>query len=328
MIKQILPYLFSINVVLPDSPLKSLKSYVFKGKKRCLLIDTGFNRPECLASLKEGIAELNLDMNKTDILITHCHADHSGLVGKIAAENSRIFMNALDHQLTVDFIENGDLYWREIAEFNIREGFPVEEMERSMQMNPARNFAAEQPFDAIPLADNDVLRVGEAELLAIATPGHTPGHMCFYLEKEKIMLAGDHVLFDITPNITTWKNMPDSLEHYLRSLRKVRNYAVETPLAAHRESNGSWQGRIDELLLHHEQRLQNACDIVVQAESIHAYDVASRMRWDIRAKNWSDFPLGQKRFAVGEAIAHLNYLVDHNRLRRSEVEGISYYSAV
>jgi glyoxylase-like metal-dependent hydrolase (beta-lactamase superfamily II) len=315
-------------VVLPGSPLKSLKSYVFKGKDRCLLIDTGFNRPECLASLKQGIAELNLDMNKTDILITHCHSDHSGLVSKIAAENSRIFMNALDHRITIDFIENGDHYWREIADFNIHEGFPAEEMERSLQMNPARNFAAEQSFAAIPVADNDVLRVGEAELRAIATPGHTPGHMCFYLEKEKIMLAGDHVLFDITPNITAWKIMPDSLEHYLRSLRKVRSYEVKTPLAAHRESNGSWQGRIDELLLHHEQRLQNAYDIVAQAGSLHAYDVASRMRWDIRARDWSDFPLGQKRFAVGEAIAHLNYLVEDGRLRREEVDGINYYSTV
>ncbi len=48
-------------------------------------------------------------------------------------------------------------------------------------------------------------------LRAIWTPGHTPGHFCFEVCGTGAMLLGDHVLFDIAPNITDWWDVPDSL---------------------------------------------------------------------------------------------------------------------
>lgn len=39
--------------------------------------------------------------------------------------------------------------------------------------------------------DGDKLRVGEIELEVIATPGHTPGGVCFYAEKEGVLFSGD-----------------------------------------------------------------------------------------------------------------------------------------
>lgn len=50
------------------------------------------------------------------------------------------------------------------------------------------------------------------------------------------MLLGDHVLFDITPNITDWWDVPDSLGDYLRSLDKIAAYPVTLPLPGHREA--------------------------------------------------------------------------------------------
>ena len=47
------------------------------------------------------------------------------------------------------------------------------------------------------------------------------------------MLLGDHVLFDITPNITDWWDVPDSLGDYLRSLDKLVAYPVTLPLPGH-----------------------------------------------------------------------------------------------
>jgi len=48
MIEQVLPDLFRIEIPLPNSPLRSLNSYLIKGKERFLIIDTGMNREECL----------------------------------------------------------------------------------------------------------------------------------------------------------------------------------------------------------------------------------------------------------------------------------------
>lgn len=46
------------------------------------------------------------------------------------------------------------------------------------------------------------------------------------------MFTADHILFDITPNITQWKDMRDALGNYLDSLVKIRGYAMETALPA------------------------------------------------------------------------------------------------
>jgi len=58
--------LFRIRVPLPNNPLRELNSYVIRDGQQSLIIDTGFNRPACLEVMERGIAELGLDLNKTD----------------------------------------------------------------------------------------------------------------------------------------------------------------------------------------------------------------------------------------------------------------------
>lgn len=61
------------------------------------------------------------------------------------------------------------------------------------------------------------------------------------------MFTADHILFDITPNITMWPNMENALGSYLNSLKKFREIPVRQSLPGHREA-GDYMGRIDELL--------------------------------------------------------------------------------
>ena len=53
-------------------------------------------------------------------------------------------------------------------------------------------------------------------------------------------------------------------------------------------------------------------------------EIASSMKWRIRADSWDTFPVGQKWFALGECLAHLDHLVVTGRLRRHEDEIIRY----
>jgi hypothetical protein len=136
------------------------------------------------------------------------------------------------------------------------------------------------------------------------------------------------VLFrsDITPNITVWREMNASLEYFLSSLKKVKQYDCEQGLSAHRGASGDLAKRADELLEAHEARLQNVLDIVRKQGKATAYQVASQMKWSIDAKTWDDFPLPQKWFAVGEAIAHLYYLADHDQLERINERDVCRYA--
>ena len=75
-------------LVTPGNPLKALNCYVIKGKDRNLIVDTGFNRKECYEAMQQNLEELAVDLGKTDIFLTHLHADHTGLVARLASESS------------------------------------------------------------------------------------------------------------------------------------------------------------------------------------------------------------------------------------------------
>ncbi len=325
MVDKIREGIYRITVGLPGNPLRYLNSYVIMEEGRNLLIDTGFNQPECLADLKAGILELQLDMNRTDIFLTHFHADHSGLTAKIAAPGTRIFMNETDKLLLDLVIEKPDDYWLPTEAIYLKEGYPPEELTRTRSANPSKNLVSDEVFDYIPVTDNMILPFGRGNLKCIFTPGHTPGNTCLYDMERKIFFSGDHILFDITPNITTWESMPDALSYYLNSLEAVADIPVEMTLTGHRENNGDFKKRIEELSEHHKERLNDIVEILALFPGLNGYEVTGKMKWSIRAKNWAEFPPAQRWFAVGEAISHLNYLVDEKRIVRREAEGINTY---
>lgn len=51
------------------------------------------------------------------------------------------------------------------------------------------------PEPDIAVTEGDILTVGEASFAVLHTPGHTPGGICLYCEKEKIMFTGDTLFF-------------------------------------------------------------------------------------------------------------------------------------
>ena len=74
--EKILPDIWRIQIPLQGSPLKYLNSYLIKGHKRFLIIDTGMNRKECLDPMIESLERLEVDLKNTDFFITHFHSDH------------------------------------------------------------------------------------------------------------------------------------------------------------------------------------------------------------------------------------------------------------
>ncbi|MFP3155654.1 MBL fold metallo-hydrolase [Lachnospiraceae bacterium ZAX-1] len=324
MLEKIRDNLYRITVSLPKSPLKLLNSYVVICGDRNLLIDTGFNWDICYKDLWEGLTELGLDMNNTDIFITHFHADHCGLVARVATPKSTIYMSRIDKEMLNAMFEKVGA-WDELEVALQQEGYPKEELRKAYQVNPARIYATDKPFEAVLLEDGMDMQVGTERFLAIGTSGHTPGHMCLYWPLKKILFTGDHVLFDITPNIQNWLNMEDSLGSYMENLHKIRNIDAELVLTGHRDNIGNLPQRVDALLAHHEVRLNDVLNILLHEPGLSGYEVAARMKWSIRARNWAEFPPAQRWFAVGEAVSHLQHLVKTGQLCKERQGGIWRY---
>ena len=320
--EEIFENVYLIEVPLPNNPLKNLNSYLIKGDRRNLLIDTGFNQIECREALEAAFEALEVDFENTDIFLTHLHSDHTGLIGNFGGPKTVYYMSETDKNIMQRFFDKA--YWLEKNEMFERIGFPIELLKENMDKNPVRRFLPKQmPITGV--RDNKKIDLGGIVLTCIETPGHTPGHMCLYDEARGILFSGDHIIFDISPNITIWEEDDHSLKDYLESLKKIKALKVLEVLSSHRKPMGDVAKRIDELIDHHDERLAEVVDILKKYPNSNAYEVSSHMTWSIRAKDWDDFPVMQKWFAVSEGAAHLEYLKGQGLVEKNLRDGIFRY---
>ncbi len=320
MIEDILPGLYKIELPLPKNPLKSVNCYVIKGADRNLIIDTGMNRPECKEVMMPALKKLEVDLNRTDLFVTHLHADHFGLTGDLATESSVCYFGDVETRIV-----KGPRHWADLLDYYTANGFPLQVLKESMAKHPGYLYSPSRLVDITEVRDGQVIEVGGYALRCVETPGHSPGHMCLYDEGKKILFSGDHILFDITPNIAHWPEMGDALGSYLESLEKADTLEVEMVLPAHRSSWHEHRKRIQELKEHHRVRLEEAMDALRKGDKT-AYQVAPYITWKIEAKEWKDFPIVQQWFAMGETIAHLVYLLERGKVKRYNLDGTTYYA--
>ena len=321
MIEEVRDRLYRIEVPLPNSPLKELNSYIIKADDRNLIIDTGFNRSICFEAMQKGLSALNIDLSKTDFMITHMHADHSGLISRLATKTSTVYMSRIDAK-----VFNKDHNWQAYIDYAVDNGFPADELMKALHDHPGYKYSPKTIPVFYLIDDGNIIEMGDYRLQCILTPGHTEGHICLYDKDKRILFSGDHILFDITPHIESWAYQINSLKNYLDSLDKVYNLPINIVLPGHRNFSTALTGRIDELKEHHKLRADEVLD-VVGSKIKNAYEIAAGMTWDIDCENWEAFPIAQKWFATGEAIAHLRFLESEGRIKRNTSQKIVTFSA-
>ncbi len=329
MSEKILPNLHRIKVPLPGSPLKATNSYVIKGTERSLIIDTGWNREDCRTALVSGLKECGVDLRQADFCITHMHADHSGLVSTLAEEGANIYFGWADAEIIRSATPD---HWEKQMNFARKRGFPDEELEKALGSHPGRRYTRRYSTSASLnfriLRDNDTISSGDYLFKCIETPGHTEGHICLYEPSKKIFICGDHILVDITPNITLSFEEQNPLKEYLASLDKVYDLEVELVLPGHRSIFRNHKERIRELKQHHQTRLEEIISILRKGKQ-NVFQVASQMTWDINYKSWDLFPPAQKWFAFGEAMAHLKYLEEEGKVgKEMEGQGLVFFTGL
>lgn len=319
------PAVFDIQVDLPQNPLRYLNVYVIMTPEQNLLIDTGFNRPECSAALWSGIRELGLDLKRTSVFLTHLHSDHTGLAWDLVERGCPVYMGRIDYRYLAGMKSGENL--SAVEEMFCREGFSREELALQGEGNQGRKYGVKRMFPASLVDDGTELTFGDLKLQCIHTPGHTPGHMVLYLPKEQLLFSGDHILFDITPNIAVWNGVPHPLEDYLNSLDKLRALPVQRAFPAHRRGESDVCRRIDALQAHHKERLEEIRRAVEAHPGATAYQIAGMITWSARGLGWEQFPPHQKWFAMGETLAHLDHLISHGQLAQRYENAVNrYYS--
>lgn len=322
--QEVCPGILQLEIPLPGSPLKSVNAYIIPGDGRPLLIDTGMNRPECRDTVEHAFAHLGLSLANTDFFITHYHADHLGLAPVLAAPGAAIYMGARDAAV-VNAMTGKPRFWEEMARRATPFGMPSGEVAAVFgHHHPAVKYRTPGHGGIRPLPDGAPIHIGEFAFTCVETPGHTAGHMCLFESRRAILISGDHVLGDISPNIAAFHADENPLHDYLASLDKVAALPVRTVLPGHRAPFANLTERVQQLKQHHEARVEETL-AVLQGRACTAYETAASLTWDIRVKEWDQFPVLQKWFATGEAAAHLHYLAALGRIHATSENGITRY---
>jgi glyoxylase-like metal-dependent hydrolase (beta-lactamase superfamily II) len=148
------------------NPLQENTYVVHNQSGECCIIDPGCYFGNERNELKEYIQDA--DLSPKYLLNTHCHLDH-------------VFGNKFVHDtwgLTLHLHEKETPVLEYAPTFGLSWGLPFD------------NYKG----DLIFLREGEAIRLGNDALRILFTPGHSPGHVCFYAEAEQFVIGGD-VLF-------------------------------------------------------------------------------------------------------------------------------------
>jgi len=171
-----------------------------------------------------------------------------------------------------------------------------------------------------------VQKVSARELEVVPTPGHTRGHVVFHDVDAQLLFAGDHVLPTITPSIGFEPILsPNPLGDFLGSLAVVRSRPDAMLLPAHGPVTDSVHRRVDELVAHHDQRL-DATEAAVRAGASTAYDAACLLPWTRRARSLDELDPFNQMLAIAETAAHLVLLAAQGRVDATDDGAVLRYA--
>jgi len=299
-----------IRLPMTGNPLRYINAYVLEDDHGLTLVDCGWKADDVLAALREGLRELGRQLSDVRrILITHHHFDHYGLAATLRrAGVPELLMHARDWELAQIIATSRAEEDRAGDEWLARNGYVAAELDDD---GFAGRWEVIEPTQLV--ADGE--RVGR--LQAVWTPGHSPGHLCFVDARSRRMLSGDHVLDPITPHVGLWRNRAgDPMGDYVASLEKVRGRGPAGALPAHGEPFPDLDRRIDELLAHTARRDAQILDALGTGVA-SAGEIAERLPWTRRNRDFAGLGEWHKQFAVSETIAHLQHLYVSRRVTRT-----------
>jgi glyoxylase-like metal-dependent hydrolase (beta-lactamase superfamily II) len=315
-VEQVRPGLWSIPVPIPNNHLHYVLVYALELDNGVAIVDAGWNTDEAWAALDAGLAIAGGSIDDVQaVIVTHIHPDHYGLAGRVRERSGAwIGLHPADAVLIHDRYEDSPgLVDRQRALLTLA---GVEEPERS-QLAEASLPILPNVADAGPdrlIEDDEKLDLAGWDLRAIWTPGHSPGHLCLFSEAQRVLLAGDHVLPRISPNISVHtQQVPNPLGDYLESLLKVRALDADEVLPGHEYRFAGLDVRVDQLVQHHEDRLGEVEAVLAKSGETTAWEVTRALRW---SRPVEQFPGYLRRAALGEALAHLVLLESRGRIRR------------
>ncbi|TDG14239.1 MBL fold metallo-hydrolase [Seongchinamella unica] len=262
------------------------------------------------------------------VLATHWHPDHTGLAGWLCDRWRVPFYMTRGEYLT------GLVYTRAEPEHF---GWTNEQHHLRMGRDPAGVAAARESMGGIRritrplptsyqrLEDGGRLTINGRRWEVVVGEGHSPEHACLYSESLNVLISGDQVIPRITSNISVSGSEPDGnpLKVWLASLDRFLEVLPDDALVlpAHNVPFYGLHHRLRYLTEHHEEHL-----IALEAACVEEARSAVELLPVLFTRELDDQHVG---LALGECLAHLNYLMHRGQLQRSvDARGCYRYRSI
>jgi glyoxylase-like metal-dependent hydrolase (beta-lactamase superfamily II) len=318
-----------IPLPLPMDGLKAVNVYAIETDDGLTLIDGGWSievardlLERCLHDIGHGFGDIKR------FLVTHIHRDHYTLATVLGHEYGADVSLGLGEKPGLDLLNDAAAF----------RGSPFLDVLRSAGAHEIAEAWAQGPRE-LPdpawwqypdtwLSGDQQVAVGARTLDAVHTPGHTPGHYVYAERAAGLLFAGDHVLPTITPSIGfTVPPVADPLGDFMASLTKVRSLPDLTVLPAHGPVAPSSHTRVDELLAHPEERLEQSLTALADGPRT-AHQVAHELPWTRHDHAYDELDPFAQGMASMETKAHLELLVARGQATSEETAGGVVFAAV
>jgi glyoxylase-like metal-dependent hydrolase (beta-lactamase superfamily II) len=303
--------------------LDHINLYLLRDGDGWAVLDTGFYCDVTRDHWQTILSKLSQPL--TRVIVTHMHPDHIGCAGWLCeSHNIDLYISQTEYFATRALragangaSDTGDKRYYQRAGYNAEQitQFTSGEGGFSKIVSPV-------PLNFQRLRGGETLHIGQHAWRLIEGNGHSPEHISLYCEALNILISGDHVLPDITPNIGAYSTQPDSnpLQMYLSSLEAFKalpNTCLVLP--SHRRPFIDPVSRVETIVEHHHQHLARILAFCTSPKTI--LDIMGLM-FPRKLDGAGYF------FATAEAYAHVNFLLYKEQLIRGEKEGIYHYQTI
>jgi hydroxyacylglutathione hydrolase len=211
-------------------------SLYLEGENTRVIID-----PAC--SLQK-LADLRQKDGVDQVWLSHWHEDHIRYLNLFADCPLRISERDFPPLTDIDIF----LDWYGIKEADIR-AFWKQEMLDNFNYSPKQN--------ARFIQDEETIDLGSLSVQAIATPGHTPGHLSFFFPEEKILFLGD---YDLTSFGPWYGDVYSSIEQTIKSIHTLKAIPARRWIASHNtglfeENPGKLWDEYENVIYQREERI-------------------------------------------------------------------------
>lgn len=318
---EVAPGVHWLRMPLPFA-LDHINLWLLADGKGWTAVDTGIALDPVREAWKSVLAGRQLNRQ----IVTHFHPDHLGLAAWLESETGAPLSMTQGEYLTAHVVAAGlpPFGIAAMVAFYRQHGLD----EPALAALEARGNAYRRGVPAIPenfhrIMEGDMIRIGQHDWRVIVGYGHAPEHASLYCDDLHVLIAGDMLLPRISTNVSAYAAAPllDTLDLFLDSIDQLTALPEDTlVLPSHGRPFRGLHARVAELHAHHAAR----CDDLLRACAATPQCAAGLLT--VLFGRPIDDP-HQTMFAMGEAIAHLNYLEKQGRLTRNTADGIVRYTS-